>query len=146
MKPNHSRAIAPLPLPSSDGGDDRREDTLELLEDRSPPRMPKASAITPKALERRWRYIDGSPESSETLFDSQTSQWMKRYQYNIENFIGTVKVPLGVAGPLRVNGKFASGDYFVPLATTEAALVASYHRGALLISEAVSGSLTATYT
>ena len=61
---------------------------------------------------------------------------MKRYQCNIENFIGTVKVPLGVAGPLRVNGRFAAGSYFVPLATTEAALVASYHRGALLISEA----------
>jgi hydroxymethylglutaryl-CoA reductase (NADPH) len=97
--------------------------------------MPKASAITPKALERRWRYIDGSPESSETLLDAQTSQQMERYQCNIENFIGTVKVPLGVAGPLRINGKFASGDYFVPLATTEATLVASYHRGALLISE-----------
>ena len=43
---------------------------------------------------------------------------------------------MGVAGPLRVNGTYAQGDYYVPLATTEAALVASYHRGALLLSEA----------
>ncbi|MBI4641983.1 MAG: hydroxymethylglutaryl-CoA reductase, partial [Candidatus Tectomicrobia bacterium] len=54
----------------------------------------------------------------------------------IENFIGTAKVPVGLAGPLRVNGLFAQGDYYIPLATTEAALVASYNRGSQLISEA----------
>jgi hydroxymethylglutaryl-CoA reductase (NADPH) len=61
---------------------------------------------------------------------------MEQYRHNIENFIGSVKVPVGLAGPLRVNGLFAHGDYYIPLATTEAALVASYHRGAQLISEA----------
>jgi hydroxymethylglutaryl-CoA reductase (NADPH) len=61
---------------------------------------------------------------------------MEAYRRNIENFIGTVKVPIGLAGPLRVNGLFARGDYYIPLATTEAALVASYSRGAQLISEA----------
>jgi hydroxymethylglutaryl-CoA reductase (NADPH) len=55
---------------------------------------------------------------------------------NIENYIGTLRVPVGVAGPLRVNGFFARGDYLVPLATTEAALVASFDRGARVISEA----------
>ena len=45
-------------------------------------------------------------------------------------------MPVGIAGPLRVNGVHAQGDYYVPLATTEAALVASYSRGAQLISEA----------
>jgi hydroxymethylglutaryl-CoA reductase (NADPH) len=45
-------------------------------------------------------------------------------------------VPIGLAGPLRVNGLFAKGDYLIPLATTEAALVASYNRGIKLISEA----------
>ncbi|MGR5541450.1 hydroxymethylglutaryl-CoA reductase, partial [Vibrio campbellii] len=50
--------------------------------------------------------------------------------------IGTVNVPVGVAGPLRVNGLFAEGDYLVPLATTEAALVASYHRGSQLLTAA----------
>jgi hydroxymethylglutaryl-CoA reductase (NADPH) len=61
---------------------------------------------------------------------------MERYHHNIENFIGTVKVPVGLAGPLRVNGLFAQGDFYIPLATTEAALVASCSRGALAISEA----------
>jgi hydroxymethylglutaryl-CoA reductase (NADPH) len=57
------------------------------------------------------------------------------YQKNVENFIGTVKVPVGLVGPLRVNGLAAQGDFYVPLATTEAALVASYHRGACVITE-----------
>jgi hydroxymethylglutaryl-CoA reductase (NADPH) len=49
---------------------------------------------------------------------------------NIENYIGMSMVPTGVIGPLRVIGSAADGDYYVPLATSEGALVASYHRGA----------------
>jgi hydroxymethylglutaryl-CoA reductase (NADPH) len=54
---------------------------------------------------------------------------------NVENFIGTVQMPLGLAGPLRVNGEHAQGDFYVPLATTEGTLVASYSRGMRVISE-----------
>lgn len=55
---------------------------------------------------------------------------------SIENQIGMASIPLGVIGPLRVNGLHASGDYYVPLATSEGALVASYDRGARVITEA----------
>ena len=48
---------------------------------------------------------------------------------NIENFSGVAQVPIGVAGPLRINGEHAQGDFYVPLATTEGTLVASYNRG-----------------
>ncbi|MCM8814177.1 MAG: hydroxymethylglutaryl-CoA reductase [Candidatus Omnitrophica bacterium] len=53
---------------------------------------------------------------------------------NIENFIGLAQIPIGVIGPLRINGLYAQGDFYVPLATTEGALVASYNRGAKIIS------------
>ncbi|MFL5876661.1 MAG: hydroxymethylglutaryl-CoA reductase [Solirubrobacteraceae bacterium] len=54
---------------------------------------------------------------------------------NIENYVGVAQVPIGVAGPLRINGEHAQGDFYVPLATTEGTLVASYNRGMRLLSE-----------
>ena len=56
-------------------------------------------------------------------------------QGNIENFIGTAQVPLGLAGPLRMIGEHAQGDFYIPMATTEGTLVASYSRGMRAISE-----------
>jgi hydroxymethylglutaryl-CoA reductase (NADPH) len=56
------------------------------------------------------------------------------FRGNIENFIGLAQVPVGLAGPLRVNGLHAQGDYYVPLATTEGTLVASHARGAAVIT------------
>ncbi len=53
---------------------------------------------------------------------------------NIENPIGAVQVPVGIAGPLRINGEYAKGEFYIPLATTEGALVASISRGAKAIT------------
>jgi hydroxymethylglutaryl-CoA reductase (NADPH) len=55
---------------------------------------------------------------------------------NCENFIGVAQVPMGIVGPLKVRGTYADGDFYVPLATTEAALVASTNRGCTAIREA----------
>jgi hydroxymethylglutaryl-CoA reductase (NADPH) len=55
---------------------------------------------------------------------------------NCENMIGAVQVPVGVAGPLLVRGEYASGSYYLPLATTEGALVASVNRGCSAIGRA----------
>lgn len=54
---------------------------------------------------------------------------------NIENFIGAAQVPIGLAGPLHVDGEHAQGEFYVPLATTEGTLVASYNRGMRLLAE-----------
>jgi NADP-dependent 3-hydroxy-3-methylglutaryl-CoA reductase len=53
---------------------------------------------------------------------------------NIENMIGAVEVPVGIAGPLAFRGTDAQGIYYAPLATSEGALVASCSRGARAIS------------
>ncbi len=101
-----------------------------------PARVPRGLHSNSDILEQRWRLLTTRPRSKEALLDVQTLRQMDCYQHNVENFMGTVKIPVGLAGPLRVNGLFAQGDYYFPLATTEAALVASYSRGAQLISEA----------
>ena len=54
---------------------------------------------------------------------------------NIENFMGVAQVPVGLAGPLRMRGEHAQGDFYVPMATTEGTLVASYNRGMRLLAE-----------
>lgn len=54
---------------------------------------------------------------------------------NIENFIGAVQVPVGLAGPLLLRGQYAQGYHFAPFATTEGALVASACRGAKALSK-----------
>ena len=55
---------------------------------------------------------------------------------NIENFVGIAQVPIGIAGPLLIDGEHARGTFYVPLATTEGTLVASYNRGMRLTREA----------
>lgn len=53
---------------------------------------------------------------------------------NIENPIGTIQLPVGVAGPLKINGDYCKREVYVPLATSEGALVASINRGASTIT------------
>jgi len=61
---------------------------------------------------------------------------------NVESFVGVAQVPIGLAGPLRVNGEHAQGDFVIPLATTEGTLVASYSRGMKVLN--LSGGVTCT--
>ncbi|MEY8097393.1 hydroxymethylglutaryl-CoA reductase [Falsihalocynthiibacter sp. S25ZX9] len=87
---------------------------------------------TAASVARYWtRLLEvASEEDRAALADPLTMEAPEQFSANIENFIGTVKVPVGIIGPLRINGLNAHGDYHVPMATTEAALVASYARGA----------------
>ncbi|MBU4099090.1 hydroxymethylglutaryl-CoA reductase [Patescibacteria group bacterium] len=60
---------------------------------------------------------------------------------NCENMIGIVQVPLGIAGPIAIrNPQSAIRNYYIPLATTEGALVASVSRGCKAVTE--SGGVT----
>jgi len=87
------------------------------------------------AAAQRWSELDQAQARAE-IFDRKAKHSASLFRNNIESYIGTVKVPLGLAGPLRVCGADGPRDYRVPLATTEAALVASYNRGARLLTAA----------
>ena len=56
-------------------------------------------------------------------------------QGNTENVFGAVQVPIGLACPLLIHGEHARGEFYMPLATTEGTLVASYNRGMRSIAE-----------
>src|ERR1700694_2885607 len=115
-------------------GDDRKR--LSRKFHPSQPHVMRSGDISEQSVHDRLDLVRLTSEERGTLADAQTLAQRERYARNIENFIGTVKVPVGLAGPLRVNGTHAQGDYYIPLATTEAALVASYSRGAQAITRA----------
>lgn len=100
------------------------------------PRVPRDHRISEKMVNKRWDLFPEHQAAREQLLDAASEKDMTVFNRNIENFIGTVKIPVGIAGPIRVNGLFAQNDYYVPMATTEAALIASYNRGAQLITRA----------
>lgn len=98
-----------------------------------PQRLRPIQKSSPHSVEQFWnRLLEESPVGEQEKLEIADPVSVKRatdYKSNIENYIGTTKIPVGLVGPLRVNGLNAKGDYFVPMATSEAALVASYGRG-----------------
>jgi len=117
------------------------------MSDREPIPRDSVNDYTPEMAERRAEFLR---EKTGT-----TLNHVRRASFdpgvlpgNIENFIGVAQVPIGLAGPLRINGEHAKdgeharGDFYVPLATTEGTLVASYSRGMRVLSEC--GGVTAT--
>ncbi len=105
--------------------------------DATPKNKQKAPPIEAPAFEtaRRWATLD-APAAKAEIYDAKARETASAYGRNIENYIGTVSIPVGTAGPLRINGRAETREYTVPLATSEAALVASYNRGARVISAA----------
>ena len=106
-----------------------------------PAHVPGRADISLDAVESRWAFLGADDSVKAQLLDDWSIEHLDVYANNIEHLIGTVKVPIGLAGPLRVNGLFAQGDYYVPVATSEASMVASYSRGAILLTESGGASV-----
>jgi hydroxymethylglutaryl-CoA reductase (NADPH) len=100
-----------------------------------------ADADTATAARREFveRETDASlDEIGSYTFDAENAESA------IENMVGGAQLPMGVAGPVSVDGGAADGEYYLPLATTEGALVASINRGLGAIDAA--GGATARVT
>ncbi|PSQ29565.1 hydroxymethylglutaryl-CoA reductase (NADPH) [Halobacteriales archaeon QS_9_67_15] len=65
-------------------------------------------------------------------------------QSNIENLVGGTQLPVGVAGPVSVRGEATDGEFYLPIATTEGALVASVNRGCSAVSAAGGATVRVT--
>lgn len=116
------------------------ENSLAMAADRLSPKLDQlpdtpvgSSKVDIQRADQLWEYLNADPTLKSILLDPVAEE-LHHYQGNIENPLGHIRMPLGLAGPLRVNGLAAQGDYPIPLATTEAALVASYHRGCRLLT------------
>lgn len=91
-------------------------------------------------LEKRIEFLQSRNKGLDYVTGKKAFDDYDSLKGNIENYIGMAQIPIGLAGPLLINGKDAQGDYFIPLATTEGALVASYNRGMKAIRQ--SGGVT----
>lgn len=89
---------------------------------------------TPDMIQRRRQWLE---ERTQTRLEhiGRFSVPAQQMQGNIEYPVGTCQIPVGVAGPLKMQGEHARGDFYIPLATTEGALVLTYSRGMRAIYE-----------
>ncbi|WP_423792381.1 hydroxymethylglutaryl-CoA reductase (NADPH) [Methanocaldococcus indicus] len=88
-----------------------------------------------KATELRRKYLEIKTNTKLEHIKHYSIDEELAIKKNIENMIGAIQIPLGFAGPLKVNGEYAKGEFFIPLATTEGALVASVNRGCSIITK-----------
>jgi hydroxymethylglutaryl-CoA reductase (NADPH) len=122
------------------------EEALDQLQSRAPEDsplaaiLPKQTDLTIEAQCSRLSLLRNEGTSLPYVEGSALIKEPQVFEGNIENYIGLTQIPTGIIGPLRVNGLYAHGDFYVPLATTEGTLVASYNRGARAIS--MSGGAT----
>ncbi len=72
---------------------------------------------------------------NDTVLQAQQDIYQDLAVSNIENYIGTTRIPVGLAGPVKVLGDHAKGTFFIPMATTEGTLVASTARGMKIMNE-----------
>ena len=101
----------------------------------------KDNDYTHEAAQHRRDYVKDQT-GVELNYLAKFSSQPERLSGNCENFIGMAQMPVGLAGPLLINGQHAQGEFLIPLATTEGTLIASYNRGMRAISE--SGGVTTT--
>ncbi|MDO8503772.1 MAG: hydroxymethylglutaryl-CoA reductase (NADPH) [bacterium] len=87
-----------------------------------------------KNAEDRRKFLEGTLEVKLKAISNTSFSENIVVGRNIENLIGSTQVPLGVAGPLVI--KSPKSKNFIPLATTEGALVASVSRGCKAVAEA----------
>jgi hydroxymethylglutaryl-CoA reductase (NADPH) len=93
--------------------------------------LPAEIPVSAEGIQRRLEFLLQKTRSEfPFLTGKEPFQETSLLKGNIENYIGMSLVPTGVIGPLCVLGSAAKGDFYVPLATSEGSLLASYHRGA----------------
>lgn len=96
--------------------------------------LPAMLDLSLEAIKQRQEFV--KKHSGNENFSLPIPEKPDSYAGNIEGLIGFSLLPTGVCGPLTIHGEEARGDFYIPLATTEGALVASVARGCQVITMA----------
>jgi hydroxymethylglutaryl-CoA reductase (NADPH) len=89
-------------------------------------RLPATTDPSKEAVLERRRRLRAAGYEIEQISGSGAEIAPESLAGSVEGFIGFSRVPLGVAGPIHIVGSAASGDFFIPFATSEGTLVASF--------------------
>lgn len=118
---------APLPETPAD-------EIIEIGPEDLLPRL-KDNGYDPERVAKRRAWVAAKTGAS-LEHTGAVSYDTQAWRGNIENPIGVAQVPCGVAGPVLVHGQHAKGLFYVPMATTEGALLRSYERGMVALTKA----------
>ncbi|MES2818138.1 MAG: phosphotransferase [Pseudomonadota bacterium] len=110
-----------------------------LYDELTLPKVPARGLYTEQARQERLAFAR-EQTGAQLREVEQTRLDPRKLVSNIEAFIGTVEIPVGLAGPLHIKGEHAVGLFYAPMATSEGALLASATRGATALSR--SGGVT----
>jgi len=115
-----------LPLEVEDGVSSKDQNRVVIPRERS-------DDYSKEAIQKRQKFVK---EYTGVELDHSTNYSFDPHilQGNCEHFTGVVQVPLGIAGPLLIDGEHAKGEFLIPLATSEGTLVASYNRGIKVVN------------
>jgi len=94
--------------------------------------LPPLLDFSPEAVKQRQKFLQNKIAGSIKALPKPEDA--RSLAGNIEGFFGYGQIPLGLVGPLKVTGDYAVGEFYLPLATTEGALVSSVARGCQVIA------------
>lgn len=118
-------------LHPNEAGMDAPKVTLEGAGDAEGGSIPGRLSWSEESRQRRLNFLSSLSKSSLSALSGNASDpEAETLKGNIEQYIGMTRVPTGIIGPVWVEGNEAKGNVYVPMATTEGALISSYNRGA----------------
>ena len=129
-----AKSFGKLKFKVKDAISEKKEDEVKIPRDNN-------DDFSPEIIKKRQKFVE--------KYTGAKLNHLKQYSFdphitegNCEHFTGIAQVPIGIAGPITIDGEHAKGDFLIPMATAEGTLVASYNRGIKIVN--LSGGVKCT--